>query len=103
MTKPTPKLPNKVRCKMHGVELESKYRHDFRQCQCPNGAFVDGGQDYCRTGGMDLSMGGMIVWTTKGWQRVQSPPIPPWYNRLWSTFKEWIRSLRGWLSSFLGS
>lgn len=35
--------------------MESKHRHDFVQCDCPLETFVDGGNDYVRTGGMDLT------------------------------------------------
>ena len=46
----------KVRCKMCGVVLESKHRHDFQQCGCLNMTFVDGGSAYVRCGGADLAM-----------------------------------------------
>jgi hypothetical protein len=36
-------------CGLCGEEIESKFRHDFRQCGCGN-LFVDGGQDYQRIG-----------------------------------------------------
>lgn len=45
----------KVKCLICGTELESKYRHDFRQCACENETFVDGGNDYMRVGGKDWS------------------------------------------------
>lgn len=35
--------------------LESKTTHDFQMCRCENQTFVDGGQDYRRAGGKDLS------------------------------------------------
>lgn len=41
-------LVNKIRCKGCNSILESKFRHDFVQCQC--GTFVDGGLDYSRMG-----------------------------------------------------
>jgi hypothetical protein len=43
-----------IRCKTCGTVLESKSRHDFQQCDCPNQAFVDGGGDYIRVGAMDM-------------------------------------------------
>lgn len=46
----------RVRCKRCGEVLESRHRHDFVQCSCPNETFVDGGNDYLRCGGMDLSL-----------------------------------------------
>lgn len=41
---------NKARCKKCGDIIESKFRHDFKQCKC-GAIFVDGGKDYCRRGG----------------------------------------------------
>ena len=34
---------NSVKCLVCNTILESKYRHDFQQCNCSNKAFVDGG------------------------------------------------------------
>jgi len=45
---------NRVQCLECGAILESKFTHDFQQCDCPNQTFVDGGQDYSRYGGIDL-------------------------------------------------
>jgi len=47
---------NRARCKNCGVEVESKYRHDWVSCPCfdedkGTGIFVDGGKDYLRRGG----------------------------------------------------
>jgi hypothetical protein len=48
---------NAIRCKVCGMEIESKHRHDFVWCACrdendePNGCYVDGGHDYLRRGG----------------------------------------------------
>lgn len=47
---------SKVKCLKCNTILESKYRHDFVQCKCENKTFVDGGNDYCRYGGADLSL-----------------------------------------------
>ncbi len=44
----------KVKCMECGQILESKYRHDFVKCDCPNETYVDGGNDYIRVGGADL-------------------------------------------------
>ena len=44
---------NKIKCSQCGEILESKFRHDFQQCQCSNETFIDGGNDYCRCGGKD--------------------------------------------------
>ncbi len=43
------KFKNKARCKACGDVIESKFRHDFQQCQCGK-VFVDGGLDYQRIG-----------------------------------------------------
>lgn len=43
-------------CKQCGDILHSKHRHDFVSCGCPNGSFVDGGNDYQRSGGADMSI-----------------------------------------------
>ena len=50
-------IVNKSRCKVCGVEIESKHRWDFVMCDCFThdkdnmGIFVDGGKDYLRRGG----------------------------------------------------
>ena len=49
-------IMGKVKCLSCGVVLESKYRHDFQTCDCENGTFVDGGNDYTRIGGADLKL-----------------------------------------------
>lgn len=45
---------NRVRCKKCGDILESKSVHDFKQCRCES-VFTDGGKDYIRRGGKNLS------------------------------------------------
>jgi len=40
---------NIIRCKICGTILESKFTHDFQQCECGN--FIDGGLSYQRCGG----------------------------------------------------
>lgn len=45
---------NAVKCLVCGVILESKYRHNFISCSCPNQTFCDGGLIYNRTGAVDL-------------------------------------------------
>lgn len=47
-------MSNRIQCLQCGLVLESKHRHDFSQCSCPNAAFVDGGNDYKRVGAIDL-------------------------------------------------
>lgn len=44
----------KVKCLECGAILESKHRHDFVRCKCPNETFVDGGDEYLRYGGINL-------------------------------------------------
>jgi len=44
-----------VKCLECGKILISRSRHDFVQCDCPNQTFVDGGDNYIRVGGIDLS------------------------------------------------
>ena len=45
----------KIQCLECDEILESKHRHDFVMCKCPNQTFVDGGDDYMRIGGVDMS------------------------------------------------
>lgn len=52
---------SKVKCLECGKIIESKHRHDFVSCGCSNETFVDGGNDYCRIGGMDMDKVIMIV------------------------------------------
>lgn len=47
---------NLVLCRSCLTVLESTHRHDFVQCGCENHTFTDGGTDYTRIGGADLSM-----------------------------------------------
>ena len=44
----------KVYCFQCATTLTSTYRHHFVQCECPNKTFVDGGNDYCRYGGVNM-------------------------------------------------
>ena len=47
---------NSIKCLVCNTILESKHRHDFVMCPCPNQAFNDGGLSYNRVGGKDLSL-----------------------------------------------
>ena len=47
---------NSVRCLVCNTILESKYRHNYVQCSCPNQTFTDGGLSYNRVGGKDLRL-----------------------------------------------
>ena len=40
---------NSAKCLICGDEIESRGRHDFRECKCEN-IFVDGGTAYLRGG-----------------------------------------------------
>lgn len=40
----------KVRCKVCGDVIQSKYRHDWVACKC-RAIFIDGGDSYTRCGG----------------------------------------------------
>jgi hypothetical protein len=44
---------NAVRCRLCDAVLESKHRHDYRTCDCPNQTMVDGGLAYQRWGGVN--------------------------------------------------
>jgi hypothetical protein len=46
---------NQVQCLECNTILKSFNRHHFNQCKCPNETFVDGGFEYVRVGGKDLS------------------------------------------------
>ncbi len=54
-------MVNKIKCLVCGDELESKSVHDFRMCCCDNQSFVDGGHEYQRVGGVDLTK--ISVWS----------------------------------------
>lgn len=47
---------NRVQCKSCGEVLTSYNRHDYKTCGCENETMVDGGTDYQRYGGKDLSL-----------------------------------------------
>lgn len=52
-------MSNKINlavCLSCGDILHSTHRHDFVQCSCDNHSFVDGGNEYKRRGGQDLSL-----------------------------------------------
>lgn len=46
---------SQVTCLSCGEVLISEHRHDYKTCSCPNETMVDGGNDYVRYGGKDLS------------------------------------------------
>jgi len=47
---------SKARCLGCNTVLESKHVHDWVTCGCENETFIDGGDDYWRAGGKDLSL-----------------------------------------------
>lgn len=48
-------MSNKIKCLGCQAILESLLVHDFQKCNCENGSFTDGGNDYMRIGGKDLT------------------------------------------------
>lgn len=49
------KYPNIIQCLQCNWVLVSNYRHDYKTCDCLNQAMIDGGYDYLRCGGKDMS------------------------------------------------
>ena len=47
---------NAVKCLVCNTVLESKHRHHYSQCSCPNETATDGGLDYVRYMGKDLDL-----------------------------------------------
>lgn len=45
---------NSVTCLECNETIVSYHRHDYKTCNCPNSATVDGGTDYLRYGAMDM-------------------------------------------------
>ena len=56
-------MGTKIKCFNCGTVLESRFRHDFQECECENQTYVDGGNDYLRVGGLDFKKIG--VWDEK--------------------------------------
>lgn len=59
-------IHNRIRCKLCGDIIESKYTHDFKFCKC-GAVAVDGGKEYIRRDGNeedyeDLSEYGEKLW-----------------------------------------
>lgn len=46
---------NKLKCLQCEVVLISHNRHDYKVCSCSNETTIDGGTDYLRYGGKDMS------------------------------------------------
>ena len=47
---------NSVKCLICNTILESKYRHNYVKCHCPNETACDGGLEYQRTLAVDLDL-----------------------------------------------
>ncbi len=47
---------NAIKCLICNTILESKHRHDFVMCPCPNQTSCDGGLEYQRTLAVDLNL-----------------------------------------------
>lgn len=47
---------NRVKCKACDQVLTSHYGHDYKTCSCPNETMVDGGNNYQRYGGVNLTL-----------------------------------------------
>jgi hypothetical protein len=45
---------NAIKCLECGETIVSYSRHDYNTCGCPNGAMVDGGNEYERYGAIDM-------------------------------------------------
>lgn len=54
---------SKIKCLDCNTILESLTVHDFVKCNCENSTFIDGGFDYMRLGGLDLSK--ILYWDEK--------------------------------------
>lgn len=65
-----------VTCPECKSEMYSRSRHDFHGCSC--GTFVDGGFDYLRYGGMDLTK---IVKRTRYVNATRQELYDDWNNR----------------------
>jgi len=46
---------NAVKCLECNETIVSRHRHDYKTCDCPNKAMVDGGLDYQRYGAKSMS------------------------------------------------
>ena len=64
-------------CKKCGDVLISRYRHDYVMCTCDNKTMLDGGTDYQRYGGVDLSLIDLsgTVYLTDGFEKCRTAPI----------------------------
>ncbi len=49
-------LINQVKCLNCGTILTSYHTHDFQSCPCENQTFIDGGLEYQRFGGVNMTL-----------------------------------------------
>ena len=64
-------------CKKCGDVLISRHRHDYVMCTCDNKTMLDGGTDYQRYGGVDLSLVDLsgTIYLTDGFEKCRTAPI----------------------------
>ena len=51
----------KIKCLKCGKVIQSESVHDFVMCGCDNKTFIDGGDKYCRFGGLDMNLVELIL------------------------------------------
>lgn len=64
-------------CKKCGDVLISRHRHDYVMCTCDNKTMLDGGTEYQRYGGVDLSLVDLsgTIYLTDGFEKCRKAPI----------------------------
>ena len=64
-------------CKQCGDVLISRHRHDYVMCTCDNKTMLDGGTEYQRYGGVDLSLVDLsgTIYLTDGFEKCRTAPI----------------------------
>jgi hypothetical protein len=64
-------------CKKCGDVLISRHRHDYVMCTCDNKTMLDGGTEYQRYGGVDLSLIDLsgTIYLTDGFEKCRTAPI----------------------------
>ena len=64
-------------CKKCGDVLISRHRHDYVMCTCDNKTMLDGGTEYQRYGGVDLSLVDLsgTIYLTDGFEKCRTAPI----------------------------
>lgn len=59
-----------ILCLSCGIVLSSYFRHDYKTCDCPNAAMVDGGYDYIRYGAVDMDKIQWVILAPEGFNVV---------------------------------